>query len=75
MAGNFGERGSQYEEVLVKHLQINVPSFSQEDEMPVVGRKYHIACYGAFRVVRTDMGIVDPEKPRSTALHGSSTNK
>ena len=31
------QRGSQYEEVLVKRLQINVPSFSQEDEMPVVG--------------------------------------
>jgi hypothetical protein len=44
------EKNGQYEEVLVKQLEINVPSFSQEDEMPVVGRKYHIACYGAFRV-------------------------
>lgn len=52
------QRGSQYEEVLVKRLQINVPSFSQEDEMPVVGRKYHIACYDAFRV-EDGTGIVD----------------
>jgi hypothetical protein len=57
VAGNFGKS----EEVLVKQLQINVPSFSQEDEMPVVGRKYHIACYGAFRV-EDSTGIVDPEK-------------
>ena len=31
-----------FEEVLVKDLFINVPSFSREDEMPVVGRKYHM---------------------------------
>jgi len=31
----------QYEEVLVKQLIVNVPSFSREDEMPIVGRKYH----------------------------------
>jgi hypothetical protein len=47
--------------VLVKQLEINVPSFSQEDEMPVVGRKYHIACYGAFRV-EGGKGIVDPQE-------------
>ena len=55
------EKRGQYEEVLVKQLQINVPSFSKEDEMPVVGRKYHMACYGAFRV-EDGLGIVDPEK-------------
>ena len=55
------EWGGQYEEVLVKQLQINVPSFSKEDEMPVVGRKYHIACRGAFRV-EDGTGIVDPKK-------------
>ena len=35
------ERGDDYEEVLVKQLVVNVPSFSRTDEMPVVGRKYH----------------------------------
>jgi hypothetical protein len=54
------ERDGQYEEVLVKQLQINVPSFSKEDEMPVVGRKYHIAWHGAFRV-ENGTGIVDPK--------------
>ena len=53
------EKDSQFEEVLVKQLQVNVPSFSREDEMPVVGRKYHMACYGAFRV-ENEIGIVDP---------------
>ena len=55
------EKSGQYEEVLVKHLKINVPSFSQEDEMPVVGRKYHIACYGVFWV-EDGTGIVDAQK-------------
>lgn len=54
------EKNGHYEEVLVKHLKINVPSFSQEDDMPVVGRKYHIACYGVFRV-EDGTGIVDPQ--------------
>ncbi len=54
------ERGAGYEEVLVKHLVVNVPSFSRDDEMPVVGRKYHMACHGAFRV-ENGVGIIDPE--------------
>jgi hypothetical protein len=53
------EKDSQFEEVLVKQLLVNVPSFSREDEMPVVGRKYHMACYGAFRI-ENGIGIVDP---------------
>jgi hypothetical protein len=44
------ERGSGFHEVLAKKLVINVPSFSTEDDMPVVGRKFHIACYGIFRI-------------------------
>ncbi|VIO69420.1 hypothetical protein CI41S_19220 [Bradyrhizobium ivorense] len=44
------ERDDGYEEVLVKKLSINVPSFSQADEMPIVGRKYHIACYGELTI-------------------------
>ncbi|MGX1110189.1 hypothetical protein AB7M47_008572 [Bradyrhizobium elkanii] len=44
------ERDGGYEEVLVKKLSINVPSFSQADEMPIVGRKYHIACYGELTI-------------------------
>jgi hypothetical protein len=49
-----------FEEILVKDLVINVPSFSREDEMPVVGRKYHMACYGKFSV-KDGVGYVDPE--------------
>jgi hypothetical protein len=49
-----------FEEVLVKELILNVPSFSKSDEMPVVGRKHHMACYGRFSV-RDDIGYVDAE--------------
>jgi hypothetical protein len=52
------EKNDQLQEVLVKQLLVNVPSFSQEDEMPVVGRKYHMACYGIFRV-DNGIGIID----------------
>jgi hypothetical protein len=45
---------------LVKHLVVNVPSFSRTDEMPVVGRKYHMACHGVFRI-EDGIGIVDPK--------------
>jgi hypothetical protein len=44
------ERNGGFEEVLAKQLSVNVPSLSREDEMPVVGRKYHMACYGVFRL-------------------------
>jgi hypothetical protein len=52
------ERGNGYEEVLVKHLRVNVPSFSREDEMPVVGRKHHMACRGVFRL-EDGVGVID----------------
>lgn len=52
------ERGDRYEEVLIKQLLVNVPSFSQDDVTPVVGRKYHMACHGVFRV-EDGVGIVD----------------
>jgi hypothetical protein len=52
------ERGHQFEEVLVKQLKVNVPSFSRDDDIPVVGRKYHMACYGAFRV-EDGVGIIE----------------
>ena len=48
------EKNGEVEEVLVKQLFVNVPSFSREDEMPVIGRKYHMACYGTFTI---DNGI------------------
>jgi hypothetical protein len=54
------ERGDGYEEVLVKQLVVNVPSFTREDEMPVVGRKYHMACHGVFRI-ENGVGIIDPQ--------------
>jgi hypothetical protein len=52
------ERNGEFEEVLAKRLLVNVPSFSREDDMPVVGRKYHMACYGAFRL-EDGVGIID----------------
>jgi hypothetical protein len=52
------ERGDQYEEVLVRRLIVNVPSFSKDDVMPVVGRKYHVACEGVFRL-EDGIGIID----------------
>jgi hypothetical protein len=54
------ERGEQYEEVLVKQLLVNVPSFSRDDIMPIVGPKYHIACYGVFRL-ENGVGVIDAE--------------
>jgi hypothetical protein len=56
------EREGKFEEVLVKQLLVNVPSFSREDEMPVVGRNYHMAYYGVFRL-ESGVGIVDAAKP------------
>lgn len=53
------ESGSEFEEILAKSLEINVPSFTTEDEMPVVGRKYHMACHGRFTLMN-GVGIVDP---------------
>jgi hypothetical protein len=53
------ESGRGFEEVLVKSVIVNVPSFSREDDMPLVGRKYHIACHGRLRVV-DGVGIIDP---------------
>jgi hypothetical protein len=57
------ERADGFEEVLVKRLVVNVPSFSKEDEMPVVGRKYHMACYGRLHV-EDGVGIIDPADPK-----------
>jgi hypothetical protein len=53
------ERDGGFEEVLVKKLFVNVPSFSREDEMPVVGRKYHMACYGCL-TIQDGIGTIDP---------------
>jgi hypothetical protein len=52
------EKNGEFEELLVKHLVVNVPSFSKEDEMPVVGRKYHMACYGML-IIKDGIGSVD----------------
>jgi hypothetical protein len=53
------EESEGFKEVLTKRLVVNVPSFSKEDEMPVVGRKYHMACQGVFRL-EDGTGIIDP---------------
>lgn len=52
------ERTQGFEEVLVKNVIVNVPSFTREDDMPLVGRKYHMACYGRLRVI-DGVGIID----------------
>ena len=57
------ESEGQHEELLVKELVINVPSFSREDEMPAVGRKYHMACYGEFSI-RDGVGYVEAQAVR-----------
>jgi hypothetical protein len=49
-----------YKEVLAKSLRINVPSFTHEDDMPIVGRKYHIACVGRFYLDTDGCGTIDP---------------
>jgi hypothetical protein len=54
------ESDNGFEEVLVKQLIVNVASFSREDDMPIVGRKYHMACHGQFRV-ESGVGIIDPQ--------------
>jgi hypothetical protein len=53
------EKNGGFEEILAKRLVVNVPSFSREDEMPVVGRKYHMACYGVFRLEEDGTGVVE----------------
>ncbi len=53
------ETDAGYEESLAKSVIINVPSFTQQEDMPVVGRKYHIACRGWFRL-EDGCGIIDP---------------
>lgn len=47
-------------ETLAKRLTLNVPSFTTEDDMPIVGRKFHIACYGLFRLEPDGSGVIDP---------------
>jgi hypothetical protein len=49
-----------YKEILAKRLTLNVPSFTTEDDMPVVGRKFHIAGYGRFRLEPDGTGVIDP---------------
>jgi hypothetical protein len=48
-----------YKETLAKRLTLNFPSFTGEDDTPVVGRKYHIACYGRF-LDDDGSGVIDP---------------
>ena len=59
------EDANGFEEVLVKSLIVNVPSFTREDDMPVVGRKYHMACRGRPRI-ENGVGIIDT--PRSLRM-------
>lgn len=52
------ENGDGFREVLAKRLEVFVPSFSKEDIMPVVGRKFHMACNGQFRLEEDGTGII-----------------
>jgi len=52
----------KFEEVLVREVVVNVPSFSKSDEMPVVGRKFHMACYGELTVDGNGVGVINPSK-------------
>ena len=62
------EDANGFQEILVKSLIVNVPSFSHEDDMPVVGRKYHMACHGRLRVAN-GIGIIDrPQFSRVSRL-------
>jgi hypothetical protein len=55
------EEGHQgFKETLAKKLTLHVPSFTTEDDMPIVGRKFHIACYGRFRLEADGSGVIDP---------------
>jgi hypothetical protein len=56
------EHDHGFEEVLAKSVIVNVPSFSREDDMPKVGRKYHMACHGRLRVV-DGVAIIDHADP------------
>jgi hypothetical protein len=49
-----------FKETLAKKLTLNVPSFTTEDDMPIFGRKFHIACYGLFRLELDGSGVIDP---------------
>jgi hypothetical protein len=55
------EDADGFHEILVKSLIVNVASFSREDDLPVVGRKYHMACHGRLRVAN-GIGIIDPPR-------------
>lgn len=53
------EEESGFKEILVKRLEVCPPSFSKEDVMPVVGRKFHMACYGRFRLEADGLGVIE----------------
>ena len=62
------EDANGFHEILVKSLIVNVPSFSHEDDIPLVGRKYHMACHGRLRVAN-GIGIIDrPQFSRVSRL-------
>ncbi len=52
------ECDGKYKEVLAKQLLVEPPSFSKEDIMPVVGRKFHMACHGIFRLREDGVGVI-----------------
>jgi len=53
------ENGSGFKEILAKRLEVIPPSFSKEDTMPVVGRKWHMAAYGTFHLEEDGKGVIE----------------
>jgi hypothetical protein len=39
---------------------VYVQSFSRNDDMQIVGRKYHMACHGVYRI-EDGVGIINPQ--------------
>lgn len=52
------EHDGRFTEVLAKRLEVLPPSFSREDDMPVVGRKLHMAAYGKFTLEEDGTGVI-----------------
>jgi hypothetical protein len=51
------ERSDQYRKSWLGSFWL---SFSRDDDMPIVGRKYHMACHGVFRI-EDGIGIINPQ--------------
>jgi hypothetical protein len=44
------EQAGEFHEILVKRIFVNVPTFTTEDILPIIGVKYHVACRGTLDI-------------------------